>query len=79
VAQVVAQEWQNEAQEHKEKLNEVWKFFSREKIIQRQCLFWFNHLGWASEEYGRVGGSFFAIRFGNPLQKTKKNDFRLIT
>ena len=30
-AQVVAQEWQNEAQEHKEKLNEVWKCFSREK------------------------------------------------
>jgi len=32
MAQVVAQEWQNEAQEHKEKLNEVWNLFSRKKL-----------------------------------------------
>lgn len=61
VAQVVAQEWQNEAQEHKEKLNEVWKLFREKKLSNA-------NLGWESEEFGGR----FGIRFANPL-KMKKN------
>ena len=73
VAQVVAQEWQNEAQEHKEKLNEVWKCFSREKILQIQFLFWLTHLGWESEELVVV---FLESGLGI-FWKWQKKDFRL--